>query len=55
MITKAAKEQLRPWPSQWSLSLDMTEILEFLENDDNDTVDTGEHSFSLCPVRGRAK
>ena len=33
ILTKAAKEQLRKWPSQWSLCCDMKEILEFLETD----------------------
>jgi hypothetical protein len=30
-ITKAAKEQLRPWPKDWSVALDMDDLLEFLE------------------------
>jgi hypothetical protein len=30
-ITKAAKEQLRPWPKNWSVALDMDDLLEFLE------------------------
>jgi hypothetical protein len=31
IITKAAKEQLRLWPKDWSVALDMDDLLEFLE------------------------
>ncbi|CAH1956547.1 unnamed protein product [Acanthoscelides obtectus] len=31
IIIKAAKEQLRSWPVQWSSNVDMGDILEFLE------------------------
>lgn len=33
LITKASKEQLRKWPTDWSLTVDMPELLEQLEND----------------------
>lgn len=33
LITKAAKEQLRMWPTSWSLSMDITELLDLMEND----------------------
>lgn len=33
VVTKAAKEQLRPWLIQWSLNVDMKEILDFLESE----------------------
>ncbi|KAL1510087.1 hypothetical protein ABEB36_004742 [Hypothenemus hampei] len=33
VITKAVKEQLRRWPTDWSLSVDMPDLLEFIEND----------------------
>nr|CAI5842827.1 unnamed protein product [Callosobruchus analis] len=33
LVTKAAKEQLRSWPSDWSLTMDKEELLENLEND----------------------
>lgn len=32
-ITKAAKEQLRIWPSDWSLTVDMPDLLELLEEE----------------------
>ncbi|CAG9762608.1 unnamed protein product [Ceutorhynchus assimilis] len=32
-ITKAAKEQLRIWPTDWSLTLDMPDLLELLEEE----------------------
>lgn len=32
-ITKAATEQLRGWPKDWSLTMDMPELLDVLEND----------------------
>ncbi|CAG9772367.1 unnamed protein product [Ceutorhynchus assimilis] len=32
-ITKAAKEQLREWPKDWSLTMDLPELLDVLEND----------------------
>lgn len=33
LITKAAKEQLRKWPTDWSLAMDMSQLLEDLENE----------------------
>lgn len=33
LITKAAKEQLRMWPSDWSLAMDMTELLSMMESE----------------------
>ncbi|CAH1122287.1 unnamed protein product [Ceutorhynchus assimilis] len=33
LITKAAKEQLRIWPNDWSLSMDMPELLEIMEGE----------------------
>ena len=35
-IVKAAKEQLRPWPIDWSLSVDMNDLLDMLESKGND-------------------
>lgn len=32
-ITKAAKEQLRIWPNDWSLTMDMPDLLDMLEKD----------------------
>lgn len=32
-ITKASKEQLRKWPTDWSLTLDIPEILRFMDDD----------------------
>lgn len=32
-ITKAAKEQLRLWPSDWSVACEMDQLLEFLESE----------------------
>ncbi|CAG9761291.1 unnamed protein product [Ceutorhynchus assimilis] len=32
-ITKAVKEQLRIWPTDWSLTLDMPDLLELLEQE----------------------
>ncbi|KAK9881243.1 hypothetical protein WA026_015361 [Henosepilachna vigintioctopunctata] len=35
IMTKAAKGQLRLWPTQWSVSCDMNAILQFLEQEDD--------------------
>nr|CAH7726564.1 unnamed protein product [Callosobruchus chinensis] len=35
-ITKAAKEQLRKWPTDWSLSVDLTDLLDALDNNDDE-------------------
>lgn len=32
-IVKAAKEQLRVWPTDWSLATDVTDLLDYLERD----------------------
>nr|CAI5837537.1 unnamed protein product [Callosobruchus analis] len=38
-ITKAAKEQLRKWPTDWSLSVDLTGLLDALDDNDDDVDD----------------
>nr|CAI5847650.1 unnamed protein product [Callosobruchus analis] len=41
IITKAVKEQLRPWPVQWISSVDMKEMLEFMETEDDSEEEQG--------------
>ncbi|CAH2019474.1 unnamed protein product [Acanthoscelides obtectus] len=36
LVTKAAKEQLRSWPSDWSMTVNMEELLEDLEDDEEE-------------------
>nr|CAH7764899.1 unnamed protein product [Callosobruchus chinensis] len=33
LVTKAAKEQLRSWPSDWSMTMNMEELLQDLETE----------------------
>ncbi|CAH2007762.1 unnamed protein product [Acanthoscelides obtectus] len=35
LITKADKEQQRNWPTDWSMPMNMEELLEDLENEVN--------------------
>ncbi|XP_044766176.1 uncharacterized protein LOC123322299 [Coccinella septempunctata] len=43
IVTKAAKEQLRRWPTQWALNVDMNEVLDFLESE-SDSVEREDRS-----------
>ncbi|CAH2008626.1 unnamed protein product [Acanthoscelides obtectus] len=36
LVTKAAKEQLRSWPSDWSMTVNMEELLVDLEDDEEE-------------------
>nr|CAH7758035.1 unnamed protein product [Callosobruchus chinensis] len=45
-ITKAAKEQLRKWSTDWSLSVDLTDLLDALDNNDDEVDDIIDKSIS---------
>ncbi|CAG9773238.1 unnamed protein product [Ceutorhynchus assimilis] len=47
LVTKDAKEQLRIWPSDWSMTMDMEELLEDLENDSAMSDDNINNSINI--------
>ena len=37
LVTKAAKEQLRTWPTDWSMTMDLEELLAMLDDSERTT------------------
>ncbi|XP_044764519.1 uncharacterized protein LOC123321080 [Coccinella septempunctata] len=48
IVTKAAKEQLRRWPIQWALNVDMNEVLDFLESESDSVEREDKSSGEKC-------